>query len=48
MADFSELGIFIKISPSRASAGFNKIPKLVKGGILMIAHIYAKISNNGS
>ncbi|SMM99494.1 hypothetical protein SPONN_1679 [uncultured Candidatus Thioglobus sp.] len=37
-------GNFIKTSPSKASAGFNKIPKLVKGGALMIIHIYAKVS----
>ncbi|SMN01737.1 hypothetical protein SPONL_16 [uncultured Candidatus Thioglobus sp.] len=41
-------GVFIKDSPSRASAGFNKMSKLVKGGALiiiqMIIHIYAKVS----
>ncbi|SMN02633.1 hypothetical protein SPONN_1533 [uncultured Candidatus Thioglobus sp.] len=37
---------FAKTSLSRASADFNKIPKLVKGGVLMIIHIYAKVSLN--
>ncbi|SMM99240.1 hypothetical protein SPONL_478 [uncultured Candidatus Thioglobus sp.] len=37
-------GNFIKVSPSRVSSGFNKIPKLVKGGALLIIHIYAKVS----
>ncbi|SMN00555.1 hypothetical protein SPONN_1773 [uncultured Candidatus Thioglobus sp.] len=37
-------GDFIKASPSRASAGFNKIAKLVKGGVLMIIPVYAKVS----
>ncbi|SMN11691.1 hypothetical protein SPBRAN_1977 [uncultured Candidatus Thioglobus sp.] len=36
MTDFCQIGDFIKASPSLASASFNKITKLVKGGILMI------------
>ncbi|SMN11747.1 hypothetical protein SPBRAN_2041 [uncultured Candidatus Thioglobus sp.] len=41
---FCRIGVFIKASPNRISAGFNKIPKLVKGGALLIIHIYAKVS----
>ena len=42
MPDFAALVIFIKSSPSRATAGFNKIAKVVEDGVLMIIHIYAK------
>ena len=44
MPDFAALVIFIKASPSRATAGFNKIAKVVEDGVLMIIHIYAKVS----
>ncbi|SMM98676.1 Mobile element protein [uncultured Candidatus Thioglobus sp.] len=44
---FCQIGFFIKASPSMTSAGFNKMPKLVKGGTLMIIHIYAKPSLKG-
>ena len=45
MPDFAALVIFIKASPSRATAGFNKIAKVVEDGVLMVIHIYAKVSN---
>ncbi|SMN10830.1 hypothetical protein SPBRAN_1005 [uncultured Candidatus Thioglobus sp.] len=38
-ATFAELVILLKPAP----AGFNKIAKWVKGGILMIIHIYVKV-----
>ncbi|CAC9644214.1 hypothetical protein BCLUESOX_1046 [bacterium endosymbiont of Bathymodiolus sp. 5 South] len=36
----------MKYSHSKAMAVFHKIVKLVKNGVLMIIHIYAKVSNN--
>ncbi|CAC9642082.1 hypothetical protein, partial [uncultured Gammaproteobacteria bacterium] len=43
---FCRLGDFMKYSHSKAMAVFHKIVKLVKLVILMIIHIYAKISYN--
>ncbi|SMN11925.1 hypothetical protein SPBRAN_124 [uncultured Candidatus Thioglobus sp.] len=43
---FCRIEYFIKASLSKASAGFNKISNLVKGEILMIIPIYAKVSYN--
>ncbi|SMN00918.1 RND multidrug efflux membrane fusion protein MexE precursor [uncultured Candidatus Thioglobus sp.] len=43
-AKFCRISNFIKTSPSKASAGFNKIAKWVKGGVLMVIHIYVKVS----
>jgi hypothetical protein len=40
------IGIFFKLCPSKAKAGFKKITKLVKSGFLMIIRIYAKVSHN--
>jgi hypothetical protein len=39
------MGDFMKYSNSKAMAVFYKIVKLAKNGILMIIHIYAKVSN---
>jgi phage-related protein len=36
----------MKYSHSKAMAVFYKIVKLAKNGVLMIIHIYAKVSNN--
>jgi hypothetical protein len=36
-------GDFMKYSHSKAMAVFYKIVKLVKNGVLMIIHIYAKV-----
>jgi hypothetical protein len=36
---------FMKYSHSKAMAVFYKIVKLVKNGVLMIIHIYAKVSH---
>ncbi|CAC9437488.1 hypothetical protein BSPLISOX_1219 [uncultured Gammaproteobacteria bacterium] len=38
------MGDFMKYSHSKAMAVFYKIVKLAKNGILMIIHIYAKVS----
>jgi hypothetical protein len=38
------MGDFMKYSHSKAMAVFYKIVKLVKNGVLMIIHIYAKVS----
>jgi dihydrodipicolinate reductase len=43
-AKFCRLGDFMKYSHSKAMAVFHKIVKLVKNGVLMIIHIYAKVS----
>ncbi|CAC9454047.1 hypothetical protein [uncultured Gammaproteobacteria bacterium] len=37
---------FMKYSHSKTMAVFYKIVKLVKNGVLMIIHIYAKVSNH--
>jgi hypothetical protein len=42
---FCQLGDFMKYSHSKAMAVCHKIVKLVKNGVLMIIHIYAKVSN---
>jgi site-specific DNA-cytosine methylase len=39
---FCRLGDFMKYSHSKAMAMFYKIVKLVKNGVLMIIHIYAR------
>ncbi|CAC9962938.1 hypothetical protein [uncultured Gammaproteobacteria bacterium] len=46
LAEFNlcQIGIFFKLYPSKARAGFKKITNLVKSGFLMIIHIYAKVS----
>ncbi|SMN11850.1 hypothetical protein SPBRAN_43 [uncultured Candidatus Thioglobus sp.] len=44
MTNFVKLGFFIKASPGRAAAGFNKMLNLVEDDALMIVHIYAKVS----
>ncbi|VVH64689.1 hypothetical protein BSPLISOX_932 [uncultured Gammaproteobacteria bacterium] len=36
----------MKYSHSKAMAVFHKIVKLVKNGVLMIIHIYAKVSHS--
>ncbi|VVH65375.1 hypothetical protein BSPLISOX_2292 [uncultured Gammaproteobacteria bacterium] len=36
----------MKYSHNKTMAVFHKIVKLVKNGVLMIIHIYAKVSNN--
>jgi hypothetical protein len=41
---FCQLGDFMKYSHSKAMAVFHKIVKLVKNGVSMIIHIYAKVS----
>jgi hypothetical protein len=41
---FCRLGDFMKYSHSKAMAVFYNIVKLVKNGVLMIIHIYAKVS----
>ncbi|VVH55041.1 hypothetical protein BSPCLSOX_2903, partial [uncultured Gammaproteobacteria bacterium] len=41
---FCRIGDFMKYSHSKAMAVFHKIVKLVKNGVLMIIHIYAKVS----
>jgi hypothetical protein len=41
---FCRLGDFMKYSHSKAMAVFYKIVKWVKNGVLMIIHIYAKVS----
>jgi hypothetical protein len=40
------MGDFMKYSHSKAMAVFDKIVKLVKNGVLMIIHIYAKVLIN--
>ncbi|VVM27909.1 hypothetical protein BSPWISOXPB_2155 [uncultured Gammaproteobacteria bacterium] len=44
MTSFFRLGDFMKYSHSKAMAVLHKIVKLVKNGVLMIIHIYAKVS----
>jgi viroplasmin and RNaseH domain-containing protein len=44
---FCQLGDFTKYSHSKAMAVFYKIVKLVKNGVLMMIHIYAKVSLYG-
>jgi hypothetical protein len=39
---FCRIGDFMKYSHSKAMAVLHKIVKLVKNGVLMIIHIYAK------
>ncbi|SSC06991.1 hypothetical protein BTURTLESOX_1143 [bacterium endosymbiont of Bathymodiolus sp. 5 South] len=38
------MGDFMKYSHSKAMSVFYKIVKLAKNGVLMIIHIYAKVS----
>jgi hypothetical protein len=46
LSSFNALGTEMKYSHSKAMAVFYKLVKLVKNGVLMMIHIYAKVSYN--